>query len=80
MVVCAGLTGTDPFSGTVPIPEIEALVPFCVVQVRVELCPGAIVVGFAVNVAIVGAAGAAATVTVTVCVAVVPPAPVTVSV
>ncbi len=79
MVLAAGVTVIDPLVGCVPMPlSIETEVAFEVDQVRVELCPDAIEVGFALKL-IVGAGVPEPTVTVAVAVAV-PPDPVAVMV
>jgi hypothetical protein len=55
VVVALGLTDVLPFWGWLPMPlSIETVVAFVVVHERVEDCPGAMLVGFAVNVAIGG--------------------------
>ena len=78
MVVCSGATPQYPDAATEPILDIETLVAFVVVQLRVELLPATTLVGVAESVQ-VGAFGTVTTVTVVVQVTV-PPEPVAVRV
>ena len=49
VVVCCGDTCVVPLCATVPTPEIDTVLAFCVVHVSVDVPPGAMFVGDAEN-------------------------------
>jgi len=57
VVVTLGVTSIDPLTATVPSELIVADVAFSVVQVKVDLLPCTICIGFAVNMSIFGRLG-----------------------